>query len=170
MFWPYGKNNHHRKQETHLLSNLGSKRRRATIESFDTVGDDNESIETHELCSWSLPQVATSSKPKKRKTSKGDKDIEHVLEAIRDLTAEIRKGNSIYKRWLVRLPIPEEENIGIEPRLKTTTIIRNPDMLHALIGYPMEGRKELLLTMISDPSIPPTIWWISLISRLPYKC
>jgi hypothetical protein len=40
-----------RKQETHSISNLGSKRRRATIESFDTVGDDNESIETHELCS-----------------------------------------------------------------------------------------------------------------------
>ncbi len=41
-----------RKQETHSISNLRSKRRRATIEScFDTVGDDNESIETPELCS-----------------------------------------------------------------------------------------------------------------------
>ncbi|GMY23687.1 hypothetical protein FCV25MIE_18928 [Fagus crenata] len=156
-----------RKQETHSINNLRSKRRRATIEScFDTVGDDNESIETPELCSRSLPQVATSSKPKKRKTSKGDKDIEHVAEAIRNLAAAIREGNSIYKRCLVRLPIPEEEvvtlldNIGIEPSLQTTAylyLIRNPDMLPALIGYPIEGRKELLLTMMSDPSIPPTI-------------
>jgi hypothetical protein len=65
-----------------------------------------------------------------------------------------------FERTFARLPILEEQvfclvnDIGITPRLQILAylyLVRNPDMLRAFIGIPMEGRKELLLGMMSDP-------------------
>ena len=106
------------------------------------------------------PQGETSSKVKKRKTSKDEKDIEQVMVAIQDVASTIRKGNLTFERTCARLLILEEQvfrlvdDIGITPRLQTPAylyLVRNPDMLRALIGVPMERRKELLLGIMSDP-------------------
>ncbi|KAL0002400.1 hypothetical protein SO802_016181 [Lithocarpus litseifolius] len=46
------------------------------------------------------------------------------------------------------------DEIGIDSKLRMRAflyLIKNPDMLRAFIGYPVEERKELLFTMMSDP-------------------
>jgi hypothetical protein len=107
-----------------------------------------------------LAQGETSSKVKKRKTSKDEKDMEQVMVAIQNVASTMRKGNLTFERTCTRLQILEEQvvclvdDIGITPRLQTLAylyLVRNPNMLRALIGVPMEGRKELLLGMMSDP-------------------
>ena len=69
-------------------------------------------------------------------------------------------ANLIFERSLACLPIPEQDvfhlldEIGIDSRLQMRAYlyhIKNPDMLRAFIGYPVEECKELLFTMMSDP-------------------
>ena len=54
--------------------------------------------------------------------------------------------------------VPEQDvfhlldEIGIDSRLRMRAylyLIKNPDMLRAFVGYPVEERKELLFTMMS---------------------
>ena len=98
-----------------------------------------------------------SSKAKKRKTSKNE-DMEQIMGAIQDVALAMREGNLIIERSLARLPIPEQDvfhlldEIGIDSRLRMRAylyLIKNPDMLRAFVGYPVEERKELLFTMMS---------------------
>ena len=100
-----------------------------------------------------------SSKAKKRKTSKNE-DMEQIMGAIQDVALAMREGNLIIERSLARLPIPEQDmfhlldEIGIDSRLRMRAylyLIKNPNMLRAFIGYPVEECKELLFTMMSDP-------------------
>ena len=123
-----------------------------TLESYDNVGDNNVG--------------EASSKAKKRKTSKNE-DIEQIMGAIQDVALAMREGNStlregnlIFEKSLACLPIPEQDmlhlfnEIEIDSRLQMRAylyLIKNLDMLRAFIGYPVEERKELLFTMISDP-------------------
>ena len=118
-----------------------------TLESCDNVGE-------------------ASSKAKKRKASKNE-EMEQIMGAIQGVALAMREGNSalrernlIFERSLARLPIPEQDmfhlldEIGINSRLRMRAylyLIKNPDMLRAFIGYPMEEHKELLFTMMSDP-------------------
>ena len=115
----------------------------ATLESCDNVGDNNVG--------------EASSKAKKRKTSKNE-DMEQIMGAIQDVALAMREGNLIIERSLARLPIPEQDvfhlldEIGIDSRLRMRAylyLIKNPDMLRAFVGYPVEERKELLFTMMS---------------------
>ena len=115
----------------------------ATLESCDNVGDNNVG--------------EASSKAKKRKTSKND-DMEQIMGAIQDVALAMREGNLIIERSLARLPIPKQDvfhlldEIGIDSRLRMRAylyLIKNPDMLRAFVGYPVEERKELLFTMMS---------------------
>ena len=121
-----------------------------TLESYDNVGDNNVG--------------EASSKVEKRKTSKNE-DMEQIMGAIQDVALAMREGNSvlregnlIFERSLARLPIPEQDvfhlldEIGIDFRLRIRAylfLIKNPNMLRAFIGYPVEERKELLFTMMS---------------------
>ena len=123
-----------------------------TLESCDNVGDNNVG--------------EASSKAKKRKASKNE-EMEQIMGAIQGVALAMREGNSalrernlIFERSLARLPIPEQDmfhlldEIGINSRLRMRAylyLIKNPDMLRAFIGYPMEEHKELLFTMMSDP-------------------
>ena len=123
-----------------------------TLESCNNVGDNNVG--------------EASSKAKKRKTSKNE-DMGQIMGAIQDVALAMREGNSvlregnlIFERSLARLPIPEQDvfhlldEIGIDSRLRMRAylfLIKNPDMLRAFIGYPVEERKELLFTMMYDP-------------------
>ncbi|KAL0001825.1 hypothetical protein SO802_015606 [Lithocarpus litseifolius] len=123
-----------------------------TLESCENVVDNNVG--------------EASSKAKKRKTSKNE-DMEQIMGAIQDVALAMREGNSalregylIFERSLARLPIPEQDvfhlldEIGIDSRLRMRAylyLIKNPDMLRAFIGYPVEERKELLFTMMSNP-------------------
>ena len=123
-----------------------------TLESCDNVGDNN--------------MGEASLKAKKRKTSKNE-DMEQIMGAIQDVALAMREGNSalregnlIFERSLACLPIPEQDvfrlldEIGIDSRLPMRAylyLIKNLDILRAFIGYPMEERKELLFTMMSDP-------------------
>lgn len=77
----------------------------------------------------------------------------------------MRATSSTYERIHLHGLISEGElvsllkDIGIEPHLLSTSylyLIKNSDMLRALIGYPIEMRKELLLEMIYGPSFPST--------------
>ncbi|KAL0006508.1 hypothetical protein SO802_014069 [Lithocarpus litseifolius] len=46
------------------------------------------------------------------------------------------------------------DEIGIDSRLRMRAYlyhIKKPDMLRTFIGYPVQERKELLFTMMSDP-------------------
>ena len=115
----------------------------ATLESCDNVGDNNVG--------------EASSKAKKRKTSKNE-DMEQIMGAIQDVALAMREGNLIIERSLARLPIPKQDvfhlldEIGIDSRLRMRAylyLIKNPDMLRAFVGYPVEERKELLFTMMS---------------------
>ena len=123
-----------------------------TLESCNNVGDNNVG--------------EASSKAKKRKTSKNE-DMKQIMGAIQDVALAmregnlaLREGNLIFERSLARLPIPEQDvfhlldEIGIDFRLRMRAylfLIKNPDMLRAFIGYPVEERKELLFTMMSSP-------------------
>ena len=123
-----------------------------TLESCDNVGDNNVG--------------EASSKAKKRKASKNE-EMEQIMGAIQGVALAMREGNSalrernlIFERSLARLPIPGQDmfhlldEIGINSRLRMRAylyLIKNPDMLRAFIGYPMEEHKELLFTMMSDP-------------------
>ena len=80
--------------------------------------------------------------------------------AIQDVALAMREGNLIFEKSLACLPIPEQDmlhlfnEIEIDSRLQMRAylyLIKNLDMLRAFIGYPVEERKELLFTMISDP-------------------
>uniref|UniRef100_A0A7N2MFF2 Uncharacterized protein n=1 Tax=Quercus lobata TaxID=97700 RepID=A0A7N2MFF2_QUELO len=98
---------------------------------------------------------------------KNNEDMEQIMGAIQDVALAMREGNSalregnlIFERSLARLPIPEQDvfhlldEIGIDSRLRMRAylyLIKNPDMLRAFIGYPVEERKELLFTMMSSP-------------------
>ena len=79
---------------------------------------------------------------------------------MREGNSTLRGGNLIFERSLACLPIPEQDvfhlldEIGIDSRLQMRAYlyhIKNPDMLRAFIGYPVEECKELLFTMMSDP-------------------
>ena len=79
---------------------------------------------------------------------------------MREGNSTLRGGNLIFERSLARLPIPEQgmfhllDEIGIDSKLRMRAylfLIKNPDMLRAFIGYPVEERKELLFTMMSNP-------------------
>ena len=123
-----------------------------TLESYDNVGDNNVG--------------EASSKAKKRKTSKNE-DMEQIMGAIQDVALAMREGNSRLREWnlifeksLACLPILEQDmlhlfnEIGIDSRLQMKAylyLIKNPNMLRAFIGYPVEERKELLFTMMSNP-------------------
>ena len=123
-----------------------------TLESYDNVGDNNVG--------------EASSKAKKRKTSKNE-DMEQIMGAIQDVALAMREGNSRLREWnlifeksLACLPILEQDmlhlfnEIGIDSRLQMKAylyLIKNPNMLRAFIGYPVEERKELLFTMMYDP-------------------
>lgn len=121
-----------------------------TLESCDNVGDNNVG--------------EASSKAKKRKVSKNE-EMEQIMGAIQGVALAMREGNSalrernlIFERSLARLPIPEQDMFHlldeINSRLRMRAylyLIKNPDMLRAFIGYPMEEHKELLFTMMSDP-------------------
>ena len=121
-----------------------------TLESCNNVGDNNVG--------------EASSKAKKRKTSKNE-DMGQIMGAIQDVALAMREGNSvlregnlIFERSLARLPIPEQDMFHlldeINSRLRMRAylyLIKNLDMLRTFIGYPMEERKELLFTMMSDP-------------------
>ena len=80
------------------------------------------------------------------------KGIENVANAIMKSTEELVKSNQ-------RLPISEKEiwNHVVELSLDSNKkmpaylfLIKNPDMLGALLGCPLEERKELLISMISS--------------------
>ena len=123
-----------------------------TLESYDNVGDNNVG--------------EASLKAKKRKTSKNE-GMEQIMGAIQDVALAMREGNSRLREWnlifeksLACLPILEQDmlhlfnEIGIDSRLQMKAylyLIKNPNMLRAFIGYPVEERKELLFTMMSNP-------------------
>ena len=116
-----------------------------TLERCDNVGDNNVG--------------EAFSKAKKRKTSKNE-DMEQIMGAIQDVALAMREGNLNFERSLAHLPIPEQDvfhlldEIGIDSRLRMRAylyLIKNPNMLRAFIGYPVEECKELLFTMMSDP-------------------
>ena len=121
-----------------------------TLESCDNVGDNNVG--------------EASSKAKKIKASKNE-EMEQIMGAIQGVALAMREGNSalrernlIFERSLARLPIPEQDMFHlldeINSRLRMRAylyLIKNPDMLRAFIGYPVEEHKELLFTMMSDP-------------------
>ncbi|KAF3961295.1 hypothetical protein CMV_014069 [Castanea mollissima] len=84
--------------------------------------------------------------------------IQDVALAMREGNSALREGNLIFERSLARLPIHEQEvfylldEIGFDSILRTRVylyLIKNPDMLRAFIGYPVEERKELLFTMMA---------------------
>ena len=86
--------------------------------------------------------------------------IQDVALAMREGNSALREENLIFERSLARHPIPEQDvfhlldEIGIDSRLRMRAyhyLIKNPDMLRAFIGYPVEERKELLFTMMSNP-------------------
>ena len=86
--------------------------------------------------------------------------IQDVALAMIEGNSTLRGGNLIFERSLARLPIPEQgmfhllDEIGIDSKLRMRAylfLIKNPDMLRAFIGYPVEERKELLFTMMSNP-------------------
>ena len=86
--------------------------------------------------------------------------IQDVALAMREGNSALREGNLIFERSLAHLPIPKQDvfrlldEIWIDSRLRMRAylyLIKNLDMLRTFIGYPMEERKELLFTMMSDP-------------------
>ena len=108
--------------------------------------------------------VKPPQKPKKEKHKKNE-DMEQIMGVIQDVALTMREGNStlrggnlIFERSLARLPIPEQDMFHlldeINSRLRMRAylyLIKNPDMLRAFIGYPVEEHKELLFTTMFDP-------------------
>jgi hypothetical protein len=74
------------------------------LESFDTMDDDNA-----QSYSRAPLQGETSSKAKKRKTSKDEKDMEQMMVAIQNIASTMREENLSFERSFARFPILDEQ-------------------------------------------------------------
>ncbi|KAI9122552.1 hypothetical protein K1719_006392 [Acacia pycnantha] len=80
--------------------------------------------------------------------------------ALKDIVGALREGNAIYEKVKQKLPIHEAEiwkllgDLKIERQLFTRVylyLLDNPERIRAVIGCPLDKRKELLLEMVFGP-------------------
>ncbi|KAI9108531.1 hypothetical protein K1719_020415 [Acacia pycnantha] len=122
-----------------------------TFESAQEVGNENE-VTSPEVQDTRSQDV----KSKRAKRSK-DEEVEGIKVALQDIAGALREGNATYEKVKQKLPIPEAdiwkllEDLKIERQFFNRVylyLLDNPERIRAVIGCPLDKRKELLLEMV----------------------